>query len=146
MSNLLSVLKSEIVRVSRKEIRTVIKPLQTSNTSLKKTIIELKKRIALLESQNKQLQPETGSQGTPQVATDNAETLRINSKTIRSLRTKLNLSQGAFGKLLGVSSNAVYAMEHKDGRLNLRSATLSNLLALKSMGKREIRKKILELA
>ena len=92
------------------------------------------------------MQPETESQGTPQVATENADTLRINSKTIRSLRTKLNLSQGAFGKLLGMSSNAVYAMEHKDGRLNLRSATLSNLLALKSMEKREIRKKILELA
>jgi DNA-binding transcriptional regulator YiaG len=145
MSNLASAFKSEIIRLSRKEIKAAIKPLQTTNSSLRSTVSELKKRISSLEAENKKLQSLQKTEEEPKIAPKTAERLRISSKTIRTLRSKLGLSQESFGKLLGVSSNAVFSMEHKKGTLKPRTATLSNLLALKNMGKREVNKKLEEM-
>jgi DNA-binding transcriptional regulator YiaG len=75
-----------------------------------------------------------------------AEKARVTSKGIRKLRTKLGLSQDAFARLLGVSSQAVYAMEHKEGRIRLRPATMSNMLSVRGMGKREVKKRLEEIA
>ena len=115
MSNLTSVLKSEIIRISRKEINAATKPLKSANSLLKKTVAELKKRISFLESQYKQLLSSQATAET-QISSEVPENLRITSKTILSLRTKLGLSQESFGKLLGVSSNAIHTMEHKKGQ------------------------------
>ena len=62
--------------------------------------------------------------------------IRITSKTVYSLRAKLGLSQGLFAQLLGVSSNSIYMMERKKGRLNLRKSILTKLLELKNMEKK----------
>jgi DNA-binding transcriptional regulator YiaG len=140
MANLSSVLKSEIIRISKKEISAAIKPLKDANISLKKTVTELKKRISALESENKKLLLNTTKKEEPQSVPENVENLRITSKTVHSLRKKLGLSQEMFGKLLGVSSNAVHTMEHKKGQLKPRTATLTKLLEIKSMGKREVLK------
>lgn len=145
MPNLTSILKAEITRLSRKEIKSAVQPLKNANTSLKKTVVELKKRIAALESENKQLQSVRKKTFQPEQSPEIPENIRITSKTIFSLRKKLGLSQSSFAKLLGVSSNAVYSMEHKNGRLKLRSTTLSGLLALKAMGKREVNKTLEEM-
>lgn len=141
MPNFSTILKSEIIRLSKKEIKAAVQPLKSANVSLKKTVAELKKRVSALESENKRLllqQPEKKVQQSPELP----DNIRVSSKTIISLRKKLGLSQGAFGKLLGVSSNAVFSMEHKTGRLRLRSATLSAFLEIRDMGKREVMKKL----
>jgi hypothetical protein len=36
-------------------------------------------------------------------------------------------------------------MEHKEGRMKLRPKTLTNLLAIRAMGKREVKKRLEEL-
>lgn len=106
-------------------------------------MVELKKKISALESENKRLK--SSQKVDDNKSSEIPEDIRITSKTIYSLRKKLGLSQEAFGKLLGVSSNAVHTMEHKKGQLKPRTATLSNLLALKNMGKREAMKKLDEI-
>lgn len=146
MPNLVSALKSEIIRLSRKEIKAAIKPLQSANSSLKATVGELKKKISVLETENRKLQSLQKTENKPQSSPVPAENLRISSKTIKSLRSKLGLSQELFGKLLGVSSNAVHSMENKKGQLKPRSSTLSKLLALKTMGKKEAIKKLEEIS
>ena len=55
MSNIAQVLKSEIIRLSRKEVRAAANPLRSSNFILKKTVAELKKRVGALEAENKRL-------------------------------------------------------------------------------------------
>ena len=135
MPNFTQALKAEIVRLSRREISVAVSPLKKSNFALKKTVWELKKKLSALESDNKRL---LASQKQPQVPKEEIEKARITSKNVRGLRTKLGLSQDSFAKLLGVTSQAVYAMEHKEGkRLRLRPATLANLLSVRKMGKRE---------
>ena len=144
MPNLSSVLRSEIIRLSRKEIKSAVAPLKNTNTALKKSMVELKKKIAALESENRHLKSSQTITDGNQPSQEVPENTRITSKTITSLRSKLGLSQETFGKLLGVSSNAVFSMEHKKGQLKPRSSTLSKLLTLKNMGKREVQKKLEE--
>jgi DNA-binding transcriptional regulator YiaG len=147
MPNLSQVIKAEIARISRREIKTAVPPIKNSTITLKKTAADLKKRVGALESEIKHLmafyttlQAEKKSQSSQ--ATENKT--RISSKGIRALRGKLGLSQDAFAQLLGVSSQAVYIMEHKTGRLSLRSATMKNLLSIRGIGKREARARLAE--
>jgi DNA-binding transcriptional regulator YiaG len=147
MPNFSQVIKAEMARISRREIKIAANPIRSSTIILKKTAANLKRRLAALESDVKRLtafhnilQAERKSQ-TVQASDTKA---RITAKGVRALRSKLGLSQDSFAKLLGVSSQAIYIMEHKDGRLNLRSATLSNLLSVRGIGKREAQARIAE--
>jgi DNA-binding transcriptional regulator YiaG len=149
MPNLSQVIKAEIARISRREIKAAVTPVKSSTVMLKKTAADLKKRIAVLESDAKRLmafQSELLAERKSQLARTTDNKARFTSKGIRALRRKLGLSQDSFAKLLGVSSQAVYIMEHKDGRLSLRSATLANLLSVRGIGKREARARLAEKA
>ena len=61
---------------------------------------------------------------------------------MRSLRRKIGLSQDAFAKLVGVSSNAVYQWESKPGMLRLRDNTRAALLAVRKLGAREAKARL----
>jgi DNA-binding transcriptional regulator YiaG len=146
MPNLSQILKAEIARLSRKEIRASVSPLRSSNFTLKRTVAELKKKVAALESGCKRLaamqgesQKKTGEFAASQGADGK---IRVTSKTIKSLRKKLGLSQDSFAALLGVSGQSVYVMERKGGRLRLRSATLAKFTALRGIGKREALRRV----
>jgi DNA-binding transcriptional regulator YiaG len=147
MPNLSQVIKAEISRISRREIKAATNPIRSSTVSLKKTAADLKRKVAALESDVKRLltffNAQQAQQQSQAVQTNDNKT-RVTAKGVRTLRSKLGLSQEAFAKLLGVSSQAVYIMEHKEGRLNLRSATLSHLLAIRGIGKREAKAKLAE--
>ena len=148
MSNIAQALKAEIIRLSRKEVKANVTPLKKSNFALKKAVWDLKNSVSFLTAENKRLSAICNSaQGNqPAIPPEAAEKARFTSKGIRILRTKLGLSQELFAKLLGVSSQAVYAMEHKEGRrLKLRPATMSNLLSVRRMGKREVKRMLEEI-
>jgi DNA-binding transcriptional regulator YiaG len=147
MPNLSQVIKAEIARISRREIKTSTNPLRASTVALKKSAADLKKRVAVIEAETKRLvafytRLQTERQAQAPHASDSKT--RITSKGIRALRNKLGLSQESFARLLGVSSQAVYIMEHKNGRLSLRSGTLASLLSIRGIGRREARAKLAE--
>ena len=145
MPNLSQAIKAEIVRISRKEIKFAVTPLRRSNFTLKRTVSELKKRIAILETENKRLMSLNKDKAT-NVTPEATEKARVTSKGVRKLREKLGLSQDEFARLVGVSTQSVYAMEHKEGRrLRLRSATLSKLLSIREIGKREAMRRLEEM-
>jgi DNA-binding transcriptional regulator YiaG len=150
MSDLLQSLKTEITRLSRKEIKAAITPLQESNAKLKKTVVELKVRISELEKKNR-LDKSTYRKGDILEGRNLSESpeeparLRITPKVIFNLRKKLGLPREAFAQLLGVSAQTVYSLEKKNGKIRLRSATLSKYLAVRELGKREAHKKLGEL-
>jgi DNA-binding transcriptional regulator YiaG len=147
MPNFAQALKAEIVRLSRKEIKAAVNPIRASNVALKKNVRELKKIVLSLKTENKRLSDfcENIRETQPAVSPEKAEKARFTSRGIRILRTKLGLSQNSFAKLLGVSNQAVYAMEHKEGRLKFRPATLSTLLCVREMGKREAQRRLAEI-
>jgi len=147
MPNLSQVLKAEIARISRKEAKSFANPLRSSTVYLKKTVIELKRKVAALEAENKRLVAFNSKlHKQPQINPEEAKKARITSKGVHKLRAKLGLTQEGFAKLIGVSTQAVFGMEKKGGRLRLRSATLSNLLAIRGLGKREAKKRLEEIS
>jgi DNA-binding transcriptional regulator YiaG len=149
MPNLSQVLKAEITRISRREIKSSVSPIRSSNFVLKRTVAALKKRIAVLESENKRfiaLQNELQEKKCEaQIAQVQNNKIRITSQSIKALRAKLGLSQDSLAMLLGMSGNAIYLMERKGGRLRLRTSTMTKLMALRGIGKREAVRKLEEI-
>jgi DNA-binding transcriptional regulator YiaG len=148
MSNVVKMLKVEIARISKKEVKSATQAIGKSNTWLRKTVADLKKRLVLLEKENKRLvaaikkfhveQPE-------KVEQEEGKKVRFSSSGIRALRKKLRLSQADFGKLLGTTPHAVYLWEKKIGALNLRDKTKAAILSIRGLGAREAKEKLEEL-
>ncbi len=141
MPNLSQVLKAEIARISRREIKASVTPLKNSGIVLKKNITEIKKRLAILETGTRRLlalQGELQEKKTEaRLAGIKDNKVRVTSRSVKALRSKLGFSQDSFAALLGVSGQAVYVMEHKGGRLKLRTPTMTKFLSLRETGKRE---------
>jgi DNA-binding transcriptional regulator YiaG len=148
MSNVVKILKAEIARISKKEAKSATQAIGKSNTWLRKTVADLKKRLVLLEKENKRLgatvknfqvaQPEKTEQ-------EEGKKVRFSSRGIRALRKKLRLSQADFGKLLGATPHAVYLWEKKLGALNLRDKTKAAILSVRGLEAREAREKLKEI-
>jgi DNA-binding transcriptional regulator YiaG len=148
MSNVVKILKAEIARISKKEAKSATQAIGKSNTWLRKTVADLKKRLVLLEKENKLLvatmkkyqmaRPEKTEQ-------EEGKKARFTSRGIQSLRKKLRLSQADFGKLLGATPHAVYLWEKKLGALNLRDKTKTAILSIRGLGAREAKEKLEEL-
>ena len=142
MPDFSQVLKAEIIRLSRKEVKLAVAPLHDSTIKLKKTIVDLKQKVAQLEAAQKQASTTASRNRPTTVPQEGLTKLRVSSKNIKQLRAKLGLPRELFAKLLGVSSQAVYAMEHKGGRLKLRGNTLASYRVVRDMGKREAKRRI----
>jgi len=148
MSNVVKILKAEIARISKKEAKSATQAIGKSNTWLRKTVADLKKRLVLLEKENKRLgaivkkyqvaQPEKPER-------EGGKKARFASRGIQSLRKKLRLSQADFGKLLGTTPHAVYLWEKKVGALNLRDKTKAAILSVRGLGAREAKEKLQEI-
>jgi len=144
MSNIAKVLKAEIMRISRKEAKGATQGIGKSNTWLRKIVADLKKRVVLLEKENKRL-VETMRKyqiESPQKPDEETGKARLTSKGIRTLRRKLRLSQLDFGKLLGTTAHSVYLWEKKEGALKVRDKTRQALLSIREVGAGEAREKL----
>jgi DNA-binding transcriptional regulator YiaG len=145
MPNFNQALKAEVVRIARKEIKSTVNSIRSSTIVLKKTSVNLKKRVAFLEAENKRLLSNQKSiKQEPLASPETKAKVRLTSKGIRQLREKLGLSQGDLAALIGISNQAVHAMEHKEGKLKLRPSNLVKVLAIRKLGKREIQKALEE--
>lgn len=143
MPNIAKLLKEEIQRLARSEIKSATAILKKDNTVLKRTVADLKRRLTKLESAAKRVIPKAEAR-TPKITKDAPSEVkaRITGKMIRSIRSRLGLSQDAFAKLVGVSSQAVYQWERKDGRLDLRGDSKAAIVGIRKLGKREVAQRL----
>jgi len=144
MSNVAKVLKEEIARISKREAKSATQGIGKSNTWLRRIVADLKKRVVLLEKENKRLVATMKKHQveSPQKPEEEGKRARLTSKSIRSLRSKLGLSQASFAKLVGVTTHAVYLWENKEGALSLRDKTKAALLSIRGLGAREAKEKL----
>lgn len=147
MANVAKVLKAEISRISRKEVKTFTDVIGKSQTEIKRIVADLKKRLASLEKEKKRLVATMKKQQVEAAPKPPEETgkARLTSKGIRSLRNRLRLSQADFGKLLGTTAHSVYLWEKKEGALRLREKTKAALLSVRKLGARDAKKKLEEI-
>ena len=124
MANLAQVMKDEIQRIARKEMKQGMEALREENAQLKKSVAEQSRRITQLE-QGKAAAPKSAPAGKAKAAT-----APITSDEVRALRERLGMSQAALAEKLGVNAQSVYQWEHKGGALSFRGATEPKLRKL----------------
>jgi len=132
MPNIASVLKSEIVRLARKAIRTEVESLKKSASAYRTEIASLKRRSQSLEQQLRRLGKATPKPG-PASTVESGKTLRFSAKGLASQRKRLGLSAEACGLLLGTSGQSVYNWE--SGKARPRASHLAAIAALRSLSK-----------
>ncbi len=135
MPNIASVLKEEIARVARKELRTETERLKKVSAQYRSDIAALKRRVAALEQQvkTKAVQPKPPAQAT---------LARYSAKGLSAQRQRLGLSAADMGVLLGVSGQTVYNWEA--GKSRPRQQQMEAIGALRGMGKREAQARLQE--
>ena len=145
MPNVMKVLKEEISRISRKEAKAAVSPVRKPSARYRKDIADLKRRMALQEKANKQLQGRLAKVEAAQPAAPTAEPAGrgwISGEGIKSLRKRLGLSQADFARLVGVSDQAVCIWENKSGMLRLRDSTKTSVFAVRGIGVREAKRRL----
>jgi DNA-binding transcriptional regulator YiaG len=139
MPNIASILKEEIIRVARKEIRNEIASLRKAVTTHRSDIAELKRRALAAEKERGALnKARTKPQAyikEPTTEASAGKKPRFSAKGLASNRTRLGLSAEQFGLLVGVASQSIYNWEA--GESQPRERYLAAIAELRTIGKKE---------
>jgi DNA-binding transcriptional regulator YiaG len=145
MANIASLLKSEISRVARKEVRGETAGLKKAISSYRSEIVALKRRALALETELRRL-GKAAARSAPAAVQDEgpARAQRFSAKGLASQRKRLGLSAQECGLLVGASGQSIYNWE--DGKARPRAKHLQALAALRGMGKKEAAARLSELS
>ena len=135
MPNIAAVLREEIVRLARKEIRTQTNVLRKASAQYRKDIAEMKRRVSDLRRKVSPLEKQVLKSVPSQPAETEAEHVRFTAKGLRSQRRRLGLSAANYGKLIGVTGQTIYSWEQETSRP--REQQFAPIAALRHIGKRE---------
>jgi DNA-binding transcriptional regulator YiaG len=135
MPNVAAVLKDEITRLARKEIRNYADPLKKTIVEQRRTIADLKRRVATLERNQGFLnkQEKRRLEKAPKPA--EAEGLRFSPKWVAADRARLGISARDYALLVGVSMLTIYNWEKGKGKP--RAKALASWANVRGIGKRE---------
>jgi len=136
MPNIASILKSEIARVARKEIRGETQQLKKAVAGYRSQIAALKRRAHALEQQLRGLgRRGGGKRAAAEVDDEPMASFRFSAKGLASHRKRLGLSAHDCGVLLGASGQSVYKWE--DGKARPRAKHLPAIAALRTLGRKQ---------
>ena len=138
MPNIQSVLKAEISRLARKEVRDEVSSLKKASGHYRSQIAALKRQVESLQKTVKRLSRGAGRAVVPDVSPANEQGVqarRFSAKGLAKHRQRLGLSAADFGKLIGVSGQSVYKWEA--GEVHPRRAQLEAIAAIRRIGPRE---------
>ena len=143
MPNIASILKDEISRVARKEIRAETETLKKAASVHRVENVALKRRVLALEQAIKRLDKSTAKNAQPEADIDASQSLRFSGKGLASQRQRLGLSAEDCGLLVGASGKSIYRWEA--GVARPRAKHLSAIAALRTLGKKEATRRLLAL-
>lgn len=140
MPDIAAVLRQEISRLARKEIRQHVAPLKESVTALRKKLSEAQREISALRNSVRVLEAEEARRltETPKPAAD--AVVRFSPKWVAADRKRLGLSADDYGRLVGVSGQTIYAWER--GTSRPRDERLAAWAAVRGIGKRAARQRL----
>lgn len=137
MPNIATVLKDEITRLARKEIRQQVDPLRAQVLAQRKAIAALKSEVERLQRDVVRL-----AKGAPKgvavkaSSNDSGKQSRYSGALLRKLRERLGLSRDAFAPLLGASSQALYNWEQTETRP--RQEFLDKIALIRGLSKAQV--------
>ncbi len=134
--NSTTVLKDEIARVARKEVRREISGLKKASTAYRSEIASLKRRALEMERQLHRL-GKKGQHSRVVAANDEPESqgARFSAKSMASQRRRLGLSAAECGLLVGASAQSIYNWE--EGKARPRAQHMPAIFALRDLGRKQ---------
>ncbi len=144
MANIAAVLKQEILRLARKEVRGQTNTLRKASAQYRKEIAELKRRVCDLQRQFVPIEKQVRRDATAPTEEVDAERVRFTAKGLRSQRKRLGLSAADYGKLVGVTGQSIYSWEH--GISRPRKQQVARIALIRHLGKREALARLEQLA
>jgi len=140
MANIGALLKAEITRLCRREIRKEMAVVRKATVSSRHHIAALRKQVSALEQKAGQLAKRAGAHvasapdGLPE------RPVRFVAKGLKSLRKRLGLSAAQLATLVGVSEQSVYNWETK--KATPRKEQFAAIIGLRGIGKREVQQRL----
>lgn len=144
MPKIEAAIKEAIARGARREIRRVATPLRGHVRRLRRTIRSLRREVVALRSLAEGWRRAVRqAPATPQVTEEEAQGARLSPRLVRTLRTRLGLSQAKLARLVGVSAMAVTQWE--SGRSSPSRKHRAAVVALRRLGRREAQRLLAEM-
>lgn len=150
MVNIASVLKTEIARVARKEVRTEIESLKKANSQYRSAMAQLRRELADVQKQLKQqgraVAKQTHAARTAVAAAGSADGVpqgparRFSASRLAAHRAKLGLSAATYGALVGMSGATIYHWEQ--GKSRPSAEQLQRLAAVRALSKGEVAQRV----
>lgn len=141
MTNLASVLKEEVARLARKEVRKETEALKSASARYRTEIAALKRRLDSLERALAKSSRDSGSADSSTVQNPaEPKALRFSAAGLKKLRTRLELSASLLGQLLGVSGQTIYNWE--SGSTRPQPDQIASIAALRTIGRRQLAEKL----
>ena len=141
MPNLQSVLRQEIQRLARKEIRSEFESTKKAVARHRREIAELKRRNAALERTVSYMQSrETTRMKARPLNAEPPKGTRYSVRSLKSQRRRSGLSQEDYASLVGVSGSTIYNWE--SGTTKPSGKHLATLVSLRGIGKRDAKKRL----
>ncbi len=143
MGKVESSIKSEILRLARKQVRGAFLPLKREVWKMRLRLSNLSKNFAFLDRMTReQMRQEQSKKLKLEASAEEVKISRFTPERIAKLRRKLGLSQRELALLTGVTVGAVGLWEKGKFRPNVHKKAV--LVALRRLGKRGVRKILAE--
>ena len=142
MGKLEGIIKDEITRLAKREMRMKFLPLRRDVRSLKITASQLHKSVLGLQRVVSQQEKQMGPKPIPEVTPEDMKKARFSPRLIKSLRKHLGVSQREMAKLAGVTVGAVFQWEK--GKFEPKDDKKKILVGLRKLGRQNARKLLAE--
>jgi DNA-binding transcriptional regulator YiaG len=142
MPNIAGILRQEICRLAKKEVKAQVGKTQKAAAQYRRDIAKLKRLMSQQEKEIKLLKKRSVGEGQPQTEQNELDAVRFSARSVKAQRQRLGLSAADYGKLVGVSGLTIYNWEH--GKARPRKIQLAALVAVRGIAKREALLKVAE--
>lgn len=144
MANIAALLKQEITRIVRKELKSETELLKKANARYRSDIAELKRRVAFIEKQLKAVERQSSKLApTTTVAQEPDGKIRFRADGLKKHRERLGLSAPALASILDVSPQTIYSWESATSRPS--KDQVVKIAILRKMGKREVQQRLAQM-
>ncbi|MDP1833224.1 MAG: helix-turn-helix domain-containing protein [Geothrix sp.] len=143
MPNIASIMKEEILRLARKEVRSETEGIKKASAQYRSEIAGLKRRLAALERQLSHVEKRASRKTGTQEADAAPTRIRFSAKGFAKHRQRMGFTAADMGVLLNVSAQTIYNWEA--GKSKPRQAQLAAIAALREVGKREAKARLIAL-
>jgi DNA-binding transcriptional regulator YiaG len=132
------IIKSEIVRLAKREVRKISVPLAKDVWLLKSTLWKLRKTVSTLQRFAARQESELSKRKMPlEVTPEGVKGSRFSPRLIRSLRNRLGITQKELAILAGVTVGAAHLWE--TGKFLPSGEKRGAIVALRKLRRREVR-------